>query len=164
MQEGYEANKNGKELIKPITDGFICDLIAQAKASDRIAPAQSVRELALSTKKIKGRSEYGQNPTTNAVFGSSELAELNAEYLVDRGYEFGRVWDWKAQELEKLLDKEDNVIVRAVGLGDVYWNYIYFVGAFVYFGSNSGRARSVVHVDAQKISPQERKVPTKARK
>src|SRR3989344_7285241 len=152
VQKGYDANSNGKELILPVKDAFICDLIAQAKDTGRVAPAHSEKSLVLATAQKGGKSAYGQNQNVIAVFGNAELAELNASYLSERGYKEGFIWDYTTKELENELEgKEDSAIVRAVGLGGVNCSIIYGVNANVNFVSY-GRARSIVHVGAQKSS------------
>lgn len=148
-QEGFDANNNGKELIKPVTDSFICELITQAKETGRVAPALTSNPLELKIAQVKGKSEYGQHQTPIAIFGSSELAELNANYLADRGYKFGKVWDFTAKKLEEVLGKEDDALIRAVGLGGGDYVSIDDVRAGGSFNYGDGRARSVVHVGAQ---------------
>ena len=152
VQEGYDANNEGNNLVKPVKDGFICDLIAQAKDTGRIAPALAENPLKLSTVQKEGKSAYGQNQNVIAVFGNAELAEMNASYLSERDYKEGFIWDYTTKELENELEgKEDSAIVRAVGLGGVNCSIIYGVNANVNFVSY-GRARSIVHVGAQKSS------------
>ncbi len=142
VQAGYDANSKGKELVLPVKDGFICDLIARAKETERIAPAQTTRTLQLKREKEKGKSKYGQHQTPVAIFGNTELAELNATYLKAKGYDSGKVWDYTQEELEKMI-KEDETLVRAVGLGDDF-DSVGNGGANDGF-VNSGRARSVAY-------------------
>src|SRR3989344_2968011 len=120
VQEGYDANCKGKELIKPIKDAFICNLIARARDNNRFAPAIEENPLKLSTAQVKGKSEYGQHPNVVAVFGNVELGESNATYLKEQGYDNGFVYDFTTKEVENLLSgKEAHVHMRAVGLGYV---------------------------------------------
>ena len=149
VQEGYDANCKGKELIKPIKDAFICNLIARARDNNRFAPAIEENPLKLSTAQVKGKSEYGQHPNVVAVFGSVKLGELNASYLNERGYDAGFVCDFTAKDLEVMLKgKEDSAHMRSVGLG--YGCSINGIYAYDYFNKD-GSTRAVVHVDAQKV-------------
>ena len=151
VQEGYDANSKGDNfLVKPVKDGFICDLIAQAKDTGRVAAALTERPLKLTTAQTKGKSAYGQNQNVIAIFGNTELTEMNASYLSERGYKEGFVWDYTTKELKDLLEiKEDSAIVCSVGLGggDYVISYVDAVDVF----NNYGRARGVVHVGAQKV-------------
>jgi len=152
LHEGYDANCKGNNLLKSVKDGFICDLIAQAKDTGRVASALAERPLKLATAQKGGKSAYGQHPNVIAVFGNTELTELNAHYLSERGYKEGFFLDYTTPELEdELKGKEDNVIVRSVGLGGDNYGNVGSVGAVVVF-NYYGRARGVVHVGAQKIS------------
>src|SRR3989344_4614824 len=150
VQEGYDANSKGDNfLVKPVKDGFICDLIAQAKDTGRVAAALTERPLKLTTAQTKGKSAYGQNQNVIAIFGSAELGEMNAGYLSERGYKEGSVWDHTTKELEsEFKGEEDSAIVCSVGLGggDYVISYVNAVDVF----NNYGRARGVVHVGAQK--------------
>ncbi len=148
VQAGYDANSQDKQLILPVKDSFICDLIARAKDTGRIAPAQTTKTLQLKLQKEKGKSQYGQHQTPTAIFGNTELAELNATYLKGRGYDFGKVWDYAQAELEEMLE-EGQTLVRAVGLGGGDYGGIDGVGSSGNFIGN-GSARAVVHVGAQK--------------
>ena len=151
VQEGYDANSKGDNfLVKPVKDGFICDLIAQAKDTGRVAAALTESPLKLATAQKDGKSAYGQNQNIIAVFGSAELGEMNAGYLSERGYKEGSVWDHTTKELEsEFKGEEDSAIVCSVGLGggDYVISYANAVDVF----NNYGRARGVVHVGAQKV-------------
>lgn len=144
-QEGYDANSKGKNLIKPVKDRFICDLIARAKEAGRVVPALMGTPLKLATAQVEGKSAYGQHPNVVAAFGNSELAELNASYLSERGYETGYLHDFTTQEIKMALKgKENNAIVQAVGLG----GFGVFIFACQYF-SSKGYARGIIHTSAQ---------------
>ena len=152
VKAGHTAHGKGKELIVPIKDTFICDLIAKAKAEGRVAPAQIANPLELATKKDNEKSAYGQDRTPIAMFGNAKLAELNASYLNKRNYNFGKVWNFTQQKLKGLLKgKEDHAVVRPVGLGGVI--YVNISSVYAYGGfSVSSWAWPIVHVGAQKIS------------
>lgn len=144
VQDGYKANNADKELIIPVNDASICDLIAQAKDTGRIAPALANTPLKLTTTQTNGKSAYGQHPNMIAAFGNVELAELNARYLSERGYKEGYLWDFTAKDFKNLLEeKEDHSHVCAVGLGGGdYCNVVANVNFDDY-----GRARSVIHAN-----------------
>ena len=148
VQAGYDANRAGNELIIPIKDASISKLIARARESGRVAPTLLENQLKLATAQTEGKSVYGQDRRVIALFGSAELAELNASYLSERGYKTGYVWDLTTKDLEKMLrDKEDHTFVRSVGLGGGGYYDVDYIDANDEF---VGWARPVVHVGAQK--------------
>ena len=105
-------------------------------------------------KKDNEKSAYGQDRTPIAMFGNAKLAELNASYLNERNYNFGKVWNFTQQKLKGLLKgKEDHAVVRPVGLGGDYYIIIYDVGAYGFDGISW--AWPIVHVGAQNF-PQEK--------
>ena len=148
IQEGDAANSAGKQLIKSVKDGLICDLIAHAKSAGRIVPALAKNPLKLPTYQNNGKSAYGQHPNVIALFGNTELAELSACYLSERcSYKEGVVWDYTSKDSEEALKgREDSALVQAVVLVGVDYD-VGDVSANVDF-SGSGRARAVVPVGA----------------
>ena len=116
--EGYDAHCKDDEFIPELTNPVVSRLVRSARESQRVVPALSERPLVLSTAQKDGKSAYGQNAYSVAMFGSQELAELNASYLNGRGLKEGKYWDLTQGELEDLLKgKDNNALVRAVGLG-----------------------------------------------
>lgn len=142
--EGYEANKEGRELLVSKKDKYLAQILKRAEKSDRIVEVvESPLELAT---KASGSSEFGSNKTVQALFG--DIAEPYAGMLHKRGYGKGFVYVLTPEKLEKQVDAQ-NTLVRPVGLGVDSYIDISSVDAIDRF-SNDGRARGVR--PAQKIS------------
>ena len=165
VQEGYTANNSGRELIKPLSDPLVSRLIEIARESGRICPALTKRLLELSTIQKKGKSDYGYNTVIVAAVGSPEVAELNAGYLQEHGYNNGFFWDFTTSELEeKLSGTKDHAIIRPVGLGGGSYVDVYGIDASYGNFGIVGRARGVVHGEQKISSGNKGRRTTKSRK
>ncbi|MBS3147417.1 hypothetical protein J4219_00870 [Candidatus Woesearchaeota archaeon] len=150
--EMYDAERHGRELLKPLDNPLVSRLVQIARDNKRICPAVDARPLKLSTSQKNGRSDYGQNPNIIAVIGNVELAELNAAYLQERGAEHGCLWTFTRASLENILARNDHefipadhALIQPVGLGGInshgHIGYV-SIGAFGFF--SDARARGVV--------------------
>jgi len=128
-QEGYDLNRNGKQLI--IRGKTLQEVLKRAERDQRIleVPADGHVEASV--------EEYGANPYFLAIAG--HMAPVNAQ-LIDRKYKKGHVWLLKPDTVLEQV-KENEAVVRPVGLG-VYCNSIDSINADSNF-NDVGRARGV---------------------
>ena len=132
VQEGYDANKAGKELLIPFEDKQLKDLLIRAEKADRIKKLpNSNLELAL--------PDYVKNDVVRAL--EQDLAEPNAQFLKEKGFEKGYVWLLNPDQVGKETDGK-SAIVRPVGLGGGNFGGIDDVVACYDF-VDGGRARGV---------------------
>jgi hypothetical protein len=139
VQEGYDANKAGKEFLVPFKDKQLKDLLIRAEQADRIQKLpKSHLELAL--------SDYVTNGVVQSLFG--DVAEPYAQFLNEKSFKKGYVWLLNPDQVGKETEGK-SAIVRPVGLGGVVYYDVDGVDADYCFNLN-GRARGVR--PAQKIS------------
>ncbi|VVB81221.1 Uncharacterised protein [uncultured archaeon] len=145
-EEGYNLNRNDKQLILPLENAVVREMIDEAQARGRVAPALDSSPL-----KLDLQSDYECNPHMIAAFGGKKhgknVAAVNATYLKDRNCDYGYLWQLTIADLDKILPKDDSraethALIRRVGLGGVSCSGIISVGVVAgnYF-SDGGRAR-----------------------
>jgi len=143
LQKGYNANSNNKDLFLPLQDSLVSKLLNASRKSKRIVPALDSNPLTLSLD-----SEYGSHPYNIALFGSQDIAQLNAEYLQQNilpeqePQEF--IYDYTGKDLKSILHgKEESALIRLVtlgGTGFLQYNYDVIVcGVF----NGKGKSRSI---------------------
>lgn len=139
--DGYNANKEGREFILSKKDELIAQLLERAEKSDRIVQVVE-SPLKLATEASAGSSKFGSNKIVKALLG--EVAEPYAKWLHEHGHNIELVYLLDPKSLDGVAD--DNVLVRAVSLGDRFFYSIYADKRFYDFDSGfdfSGRARGV---------------------
>jgi hypothetical protein len=159
MHSGYGVHCDPvgfREFVVPACHVLVAGLLSVARCEGRVASVlDRVDSLRLSTVQEAGMSEYARHPYVQALFGSSALAEMNAECIRQRKRESGYVWFVSRNHLEEQISK-DNVLVRPVGLGGNGFGDIDLGVNAGYGFYYDGRARGVA--PSAKNFPQEMKV------
>ncbi len=122
-EEGYNLNRNGKQLILPLDDAVLHTMTDEAQKQGRVVPALDRNEI-----KVPLWHDYALDPRFIAAFGGKkhgqEVAAVNAAYLQDRTCISGDLMELTTADLEKILPKDDprtrsHAVIRRVGLGIV---------------------------------------------
>ncbi|MBI4139888.1 hypothetical protein HY483_02920, partial [Candidatus Woesearchaeota archaeon] len=142
LRKGLEAHVAGTELFLPVTDSLVARLLKNGR---KTKPLES-SPLRASTVERVGGSEYSTSDYNIALFGSQEIAELNASYLRARGKQTGFSYDFTREQLEDMLNgKEGHVHVRPCSLCGGNYGDIDDVDAdsvFYYLGRARGTSAS----------------------
>ena len=133
-------------MIKPLDDPVVSRLVEIA----RRCPVLQKCPLKLSTKQRGKNSAYGNNEVLVAITGSKEIAELNAGFLQEMGYNTGSVWDCTERELEELLNgQKGKALIQPVSLGGGSFVSIDSISACTF--RDFGSARGTAPVGARKM-------------
>lgn len=116
-KEGYERCRAENRFLLPVSDALVKGALRRAEKSGRIvAVHNTICSLALKTKAIDGKSEFGQNDWNKAVL--LDAAEPYAQMLNWFGVDRGRVWSLTSEYDLKKMGVDGNVVaVSPVGLG-----------------------------------------------
>jgi len=113
VQEGYDANRKGREFVLSKKDKHIAQLLKRAEKSGRVVEVVE-SPLELATKASEGSSEFGSNNIVQALFG--DMAEPYAAMHHKSGHCKGFVYVLTQERLDKQVDTQ-SALVRPVGLG-----------------------------------------------
>jgi len=125
-QEGYDANKAGKEYVLPKKNKTVKDALKRVKLS----------ELPESNLELRLNGEFAENPVVQGLLG--EIAQPYESFLKSKGKNTGYVYLLTPNTILKETQNE-GVLIRPCGLGGVVFNYLVASNNFNY----DSRARGV---------------------
>jgi len=141
--QGFEAHKANGRFLLPTTDPLVDRIIKRAQnETGRFAEVPTNYPSELSTERVDGKSQCGQDLRNKAILG--DVAESNSNMLNQRGYRVGSIWCLNPEILVRIGVDGNFAEVRHVKLGDGNCDClgnIYAASQFNY----RGRSRGVRH-------------------
>ena len=115
-QQGYDMHKYNNAWFVSTNDALIKGALQRAEQANRIVeiPSKGNRELSL-TQKNNCTTEYGNNQIIRATIG--DMAEQNATWLRQKGYQNGYEWLFvNPQTLKQLGVNNNTTEIRAISV------------------------------------------------
>ena len=121
LREGLATGRHfTSRLFLSLNEFRVSQLLNVARSTNRIVPAIKFVQGVEGNPLVLSLSEYGSHPYSIAVFGSRDIARVQADHLRKKGYSQGLFYDYTNEDLEELLqEKEGFALVCPVGVGGV---------------------------------------------